>query len=103
MLLKIKLYLYSVKKNRIQVKIINKKVKVMKTFRIYCFDYESVRQYLLSTHCFDEIRPFVFESDCVSSFAESVVCDIIREYHPKHFHYDVMVDGCISFYMIDSI
>lgn len=60
----------------------------MKSFRVFCSDVDSIKEYLLSWDCFYEIAPGVLETRLSIVDPYEVLREVLCKFRPRHFHFD---------------
>lgn len=74
----------------------------MKGFRVFCYDVDYIKEFLLSWDCFCEIAPNVLETRLSIVDPYEVLHQILFKFRPRHFHFDSCTTDHLFLFISDD-
>lgn len=74
----------------------------MKSFRVFCYGVDSIKEHLLSWGCFYEIAPDVLETRLNIVDPYEVFREVLTKFRPRHFHFDSCTTDHVCLFISDD-
>ena len=74
----------------------------MKSFRVFCYDVDPIKDFLLSWDCFSEIAPNVLETRLSFVDPYEVLREVLCKFRPRHIHLDSCTTDHLCLFISDD-